>query len=474
MLSKASKAKRLLLDKWSNMKTGLGGSRDQNSSSTVSWARTSRTRAETLQAADDMAAKIAQTPAFDATREGITWNIERDDLDDDSLNEIIKTLDEEFTRLKIWDQLYWAMVQGNVYGGAVIFISVDDGMEYEDPLDLNKVRKINALHVFDRWDFNINSGDLIADIDDPNYGTPEFYDYNASGSPVTGESSVRIHHSRILRFDGAKLPTNLYKNNGYWHDSIYGKLYIPIRNYSTTHDNAATLTAQLNTPVYSLDGLNEAIAQDESELVVAKLALVNDMRSSMRAIVLDKEDVFSQNQIQLTGAKDLVDLTTRRLVAATPIPHTRLLGEAAGASLGEAGRSELTDYYDYIKSQQLLTLQAPITRLTEIMFHQIELDITEPEAWSFTFDPLYQQDQKALIETRKIQADIDNIYMTQGVYDSFEVAENRFGSGEFSYETSLDMEEKEAAKEAEVDPGPPAASTMQTEEVVEPEEGGND
>jgi hypothetical protein len=194
----------------------------------------------------------------------------------------------------------------------------------------------------------------------------------------------------------------------------------------------------------------------------------------MRAIVLDKEDVFSQNQIQLTGAKDLVDLTTRRLVAATPIPHTRLLGEAAGASLGEAGRSELTDYYDYIKSQQLLTLQAPITRLTEIMFHQIELDITEPEAWSFTFDPLYQQDQKALIETRKIQADIDNIYMTQGVYDSFEVAENRFGSGEFSYETSLDMEEKEAAKEAEVDPGPPAASTMQTEEVVEPEEGGND
>jgi hypothetical protein len=79
--------------------------------------------------------------------------------------------------------------------------------------------------------------------------------------------------------------------------------------------------------------------------------------------------------------------------------------------------------------------------------------MVEPDGLTFEFNPLYQQDQKTLIETRKLQADIDNIYMTNGVYDSFEVAANRFGKGEFSYETSLEMDSESREESPEVDDG---------------------
>jgi hypothetical protein len=67
----------------------------------------------------------------------------------------------------------------------------------------------------------------------------------------------------------------------------------------------------------------------------------------------------------------------------------------------------------------------------------MDVDIDTPESFSFEFNPLYQQSQKEIIETRKMQAEIDEIYMTRGVYSAFEVAESRFETGEYSFETSL-------------------------------------
>ena len=429
-----------ILDGWSNIITGLGGSKDQNTHSYVNWTRMNRGVTDSLLASDDIAAKICNMIPYDATREGVTWKIAESDAYED-VSEVSKILNEEFERLEVFKKFRQAWSNARASGGACVLLVVDDSKELWEPLEIKRVRQINALHILDRWDFSISSSDIIDDINSPLYGTPEIYTYFQNGA--NSSSSLKIHHSRLIRFDGAHLPINLYKNNNYWHDSIFTKLYRPVRNYSTTHDNAATVTGQLNVPVFKIEGLNEAVSQDEDELVLKKLQLVNQMRSSMNALVLDKEDEFQNLQVALTGAKDLVDVTTRRLIAASDIPHTRLLGEGpSGALVGDQGKSEMIDYYDMVKSRQEDTLRKPIDRMAQIIFNQLLLPIQEPESWTFTFDPLYQQDQKTVLETRKIQADIDSIYMTQGVYDSFEVANSRFGSGEFSYETSLDLDEK--------------------------------
>ena len=54
------------------------------------------------------------------------------------------------------------------------------------------------------------------------------------------------------------------------------------------------------------------------------------------------------------------------------------------------------------------------------------------------FKGLFKQTLKEKIETRKLQADIDRIYLEGGVVDPDEIAENRLGGSEFSFDTIID------------------------------------
>ncbi len=423
-------------DGWVNVLTGLGTTaRDKNTSSQLSWNRINRSLAENLFSADDIGGKIAKMIPGDGTREGVTWQVSGD-VDNESSNKIISMLDSEFERLQVWEKFNWAWSLARAYGGSIIYMSIDDGEEPDKPLVAERIREIKSLYVIDRWDLDINSGDVISDLSSPDFGTPKFYNYvSASGG------FIKIHKSRVIRFDGEKLPSRLFVKNGYWHDSIYQKLSEAIRNYSTGHGNLATILQEVNQPVFKIDGLHDAIAQDEDDLVLKRLQIVNNLRSTLRAVCLDKEDDFSFMQTALGGVSDLMRIITNRLVSASDIPHTRLLGESPGASLGEQGKSEKIDYFDSVKILQESELRDPINKIKEIILNQVDKKVSIPEEITFSFNPLYQQDQKGIIETRKIQADIDNIYMTQGVYDAVEVAENRFGATEYSYETNIEIKE---------------------------------
>lgn len=459
--SKIVKAKKVNLDNWVNSLTGVGVvNRDKKLNAEIFWQPTNEADAEALLSSDDMGGKIAWAIPYDGTREGITWKIDSEDENDEEAKKVAKKLDMEIERLCAFEKFSWAWTVARAYGGALAFISVDDGQsDLSVPLNPGAIRSIKAIHILNRWDVDFNTMDLISDLTDPAYGTPEFYRYNMSSGPSNknGEQ-ILIHHSRVIRFDGEKLPDRLFIKNDYWHDSIYGRLKGPLRNYATTHDTIATILQEINQPVYKIQGLAEAVAQDESNLVMTKVDMINRVRSSLRAIVLDSEDDFINMQNTLPGSRDLVDLTKERLTAASGIPHTRLMGESPGASLGEAGRSELIDYYDMVKAQQEKNLRRPLIRLAELIFMQIEDSISEPDEWTFEFNPLYQQDQESLIRTRGMQADIDVKYMREGVYDALEVAKSRFGTGEYSYETVLDPdlqeEREEQAREPEPEPEP--------------------
>ena len=452
-MTKKLTRKKQTADHWMNVVTGLGTkAKDKSTYNEVDWMRLDRHTQESLFAADDLGGKIAKIIPFDGTREGITWVISNGDDKTDEQNieekaEVVKYLDDEFERLSVWQEFFWAWTLARVNGGALVLMVVDDGMELSEPLNLDRIRKVNNLLTMERWDIVVNSGDLINDINDPMFGTPEFYEWNTANVVPEGGEVIRIHNSRVIRFDGEHLPRRLYVRNNYWHDSIYSRLNKPISKYSTSMENVGNIMQDFNQAVYKLEGLTEAVAQDETELVVSKLEFVNLMRSTQRALVLDKEDEYTNQQSAVGGIKDLVDKVQERLTAASDIPHTRLMGESPGAALGETGRSELIDYYDTVAARQEIKLRKPIQTITEVLFAQIETEVSEPDDWSFTFDPLFQQDQEAIIRTRNIQANTDQTYMNAGVYDSFEVAKSRFGTGEYSFETQLDPDRQEEKEE---------------------------
>jgi hypothetical protein len=427
-------------DGWDNVMTQVNvANKDKKTAARSVWQPIGQAKCLKMFAGDMMAKKIATIIPFDGTREGVTFKIDGKDVDAESAADTIKAINKEHKRLDTWQKISWAWAQARAQGGAVIYMAIDDSKELHEPVDLSAIRKVTALQVWDRWDFSVDSTLIITDINDPDFGLPEFYRY--TGDMITlgesGSSFLKIHKSRVLRFDGEDLPRNLFKSNNYWGDSIYNSTGEQIRDYSITHSTIATILTEINQPIFKIHGLHDAMVQGKDNYVSKRLNIIAAMRSSLRAMAIDKDDEFGHVATALAGVKDLVDLTKENLTAVSTIPHTRLLGESPGAALGEQGKSQLIDYYDHVACLQEIKVRKPFQSLTDILFNQMDVDIDTPESFSFEFNPLYQQSQKEIIETRKMQAEIDEIYMTRGVYSAFEVAESRFETGEYSFETSL-------------------------------------
>ena len=431
MTKKKSKVRQS--DGWMNVVTGLGTRKDKNTYSEVSWAPLTQVYCENLYAGDEMAQKVAKIIPYDGTREGISWNMD----ESSDQKKVMKYLEQEYTRLKIWSTLAWGWTVARTYGGACILINVKGGSQkLETPLKLESIQQVESLRVFDRFSLDIQNSDLESDLSSPRFGEPNFYTYQSKMVAGKGGENIRIHHSRLIRLDGVHLPENLLIRNSYWHDSIYGALSQSIRNYSITHDAIATIISDFNQPVYRIQGLSEAIAMDEENLITKKLQIVDLMRSTARAIVLDKEDEFENVSTNVAGGKELIDLTVQRLVAGSDIPHTRLLGNSP-TGLGATGKSELINYYDSVKSMQNTTLRDPLQKLTDLIFSQSD-SIERPEDLTFQFNPLFQQDLEIEIKTRKLQAEIDGLYIERGVITAQEVADSRFATGKYSFETVIE------------------------------------
>jgi phage-related protein (TIGR01555 family) len=422
--------KKETIDGWANILTGVGTNLDKASYALPSWSRMDRQLAESIYASDDMGSKIASIVPEDGTRQSVDWIIPNGENPD-----LVLWVEKEFDRLEIWQKLCWAWTQARVFGGSLIYISVADGRETYEPIDWKNVARINSLNVFDRWQLSVNSGEIISDIADPNFGLPAYYNFMSGNSPSPETPPMRIHHSRVIRFDGIKLPTRLFIKNNYWHDSIYSKLYKSIRNYSSSYDSVANILTDFNQPVFKVEGLADSLAMDGGLTAQKKVEIVALSRSVARAVILDKQDDFQTVGASVSGLGELLQMTTDRLVGGSNIPHTRLLGESP-SGLGATGRSELTDYYDMIKANQEIVLRHPINYLLKLLFLQIKAP-DYPEGFSFNFSSLYQTDQATVIATRKQQADIDAIYIDRGVYDPSTVSEARFATGEYSFETSI-------------------------------------
>ena len=95
-----------------------------------------------------------------------------------------------------------AMKAGDQYGtGVVVMMTAEDTLD--SPLNVNRIREgdLKALHYFDRYDISVTEREY--DMMSPNFGKPTWYRVH----PAHGSQIERVHHSRVLRFDGIRPPT---------------------------------------------------------------------------------------------------------------------------------------------------------------------------------------------------------------------------------------------------------------------------
>jgi phage-related protein (TIGR01555 family) len=468
-------------DAWENLLTGLGRrERDKRLHSQVLEPPVNATEEiyEALYAGDDVAARAAELPAREMTRQWIDLTVDSQSTEDggDTRTEDIEEassvaketmglLEDIGAQAHTFDALVWS----RVHGGALIQMIVNDGAESDQPLNEDRIQSFEGLRVWTRW--QVRPTKFYSDADDLlTFGKPELYTVHRSDHPRSDGilQNTIIHESRFLRFDGAKTSPRRRRRQEGWSDSIYARLESVIRDYSTAHEGVAHMLQDWGQFVYKMKGLADMLAQEGGDKVILDRVMTIDMaRSIVRAILLDADNEDAQRMgTPMSGLDGVLDRLAQRLAQAAEVPLTLLLGQSP-AGLNATGESDIRFFYDQISAKQELILRPAFETLIRILFKSADGPTRgkEPDGWRITFNPLWQLTEEQQAGTRKTQAETDQIYITNGVITEDEVAFSRFGGDRYSSDTMLDLKAREERATAEEE----VRASLEAEPMPEPE-----
>lgn len=392
--------------------------------------------AEMIYGSDDIAAKVCDLIPEEMVREGFKLVVP--DWDENKIRDMQEYLEFEMNWKPIFKQ---AMSWANLYGGAAIMLGIDDGSPKLDiPLNMENIRKFTYSSVLSRYELIFQT--INDQPDQKDCGLPSVYQmqpqYSQGGAPITF-----IHATRLIRFDGAPLPRRLFIDNGYWSDSVLSRMRTPLMNYGQTQDGIATLMQDFSQAVFKVRDLTRIMSsQDGKSLLQQRLDMVDLCRSVINATMIDSEEEFDRKTTSLTGVAEVMDRMENRLVTASQMPHTVLLGKGPAGGIGEAGRAETRDFYDLVSRRQETVLKPALRQFIKLVFRNKSGPTAgvEPDKWDIKFNGLWQEPEGDIIERRLKQSAIDQTYITSQVLTPDEVARSRFGAGEYSHDTKLDFE----------------------------------
>lgn len=424
-MKKTTELKVVRQDGWSNVITQVGEAMDKRRGAKVRWENRTPDFYEEMYAGGSIPARIVDLIPQESLRRWVDWTGIDKTIIDDEVDPRCQALDLRGALLRSWT---W----GRAYGGGCLHI-VTDCRDPSRPLQPGE--KVLALRDLSRWDLRVLTTDIEYDFGSPNYGYPRIYYLNVQmGSQYKG---YPIHWTRMIRFDGQQVPRRIFIQNGYWHDSILNRLYNSIRNYETSNDAVAVCLQDFNVDVYMLKNLANLVQAGKAGIVKDRIELMQYGKSVLRAMMLDADSEKYENVGRsLEGVAELLILQANRLVADTDIPHTKLLGESPDGS-NATGNSTTQQWYNFVHSEQENYLRPKLERLSQIIFPEY------PEL-GHKYRPLRQLDDLEQADLRLKTAQTDQIYLDKAVIDPTEIATSRFGGDEYSTETKLDMEAREA------------------------------
>lgn len=422
------------MDGWKNVLTGIGvKGRDRREASCIEWELMDEQTAEELYAASDTAGKIVDEVVNEAFREGY-------ELGADDENQLAGLTDEG-ERLKVDDKFQEAWKLARLYGGSGIIPIPRDVTQLNKPFIPERIDKIESLLVLSRWE--LPRQQIQYDIRSPNFSYPKSYRLcPRGGASKTGDFDQMnevIHHSWVLRFDGAFLPRVKFLANNHWHDSVLNKCRQAIRNFDGAHSAISATLDDFSIAVMKLDGLARKIAEDKDDEILKRMEIANLSRSVMKTIMLDAEhEDYQYQDRQLSGVAEIVKQIGGRLVVASNMPHTKILGESPEGS-NATGNSTTKDWYDHVASQQQAYVDPKLLTLWKWIMSAKKGPTKGqvPKGLKTVYAPLWQESEGEQAKTRFFQAQTDEKYIVNAVLDPTEVAVSRFGTGKYSLNTTL-------------------------------------
>ena len=395
-----------------NQGTGMGTTLDKSQGNFFTPTRIySRTPLEIICNESWVARNAIDMPIDDMLRR---WRI-FDDVDDsalDALQEAEEILDVEHAFMQ-------AIKAGDQYGtGVIVMVTNENGGQLEEPLDVKRIREgdVQALHYFDRYDLSVTYRER--DFNSLNFRQPIFYDVH----PSYGGVPIRVHHSRVLRFDGIEAST---KSGFYNYDYDFGvSVLVPIITSLMQDESFATAVAHLgqeaSIAILHIAGLRETIAGggDPNEPSPEEIAAqINQRKSNYRLLMLDEEgrEQFRRETIPFAGLAEIMDQYPLRVAASRRIPDTKFLGRPP-RGLNATGISDEKNFQTLLETVRKRKMHQTMRVWTDVLARHIGLRVTP----KFTWPPLFEDTPKEQAETSKLKAEALDIMVKAYMMDEDE------------------------------------------------------
>lgn len=327
------------------------------------------------------------------------WFRVTSNMDPESLEKINKLQRQIKLRDSISEGLKW----GRLYGGAAGLIKIAGQKDLSKPLDLDTIMpdSFKGLFIVDRWS-GIYPGDkLIDDVNDPDFGLPEFYEIRDN----RGVARYWVHHSRIIRFLGRKLPFFEAINELYWGQSELESIYQDIQKKDNVSWNMASLTFKANLDVMEVQNLEQLLAigggVEQQRRFWSVIQAQSVLQSNLGIRVLNKGDNFEQYQYNFAGLRDVYEALLLDVAGAARTPATKLFGRSP-QGMNATGKSDLKNYYEYCEQVREADFVPIVDRLLPIMAISCWGEI--PDDLDATYDPIEtpSADELAVIAEKKV------------------------------------------------------------------------
>ena len=424
-------------DGWMNFFTGSGvPGTDKRTGGRVYWQPLEEVICEQVYGGDKIARRLVEMLPDDAFRQWITMKGAEPDL--------LKKITKDMNDIKVRSRFKLGWIYARLYGGAGTLVNVDDGeKDLMKPMDLARVRGIKSLWTFGRYELEVLPADVEYDLDSPNFGMPNLYmlvPRNRTDQSIQMQRLViKFHHSRIIRWDGAQLPRRIEITNRYWGDSVLAPFIDSLRDYKQSVHSIASILQDFNVWITKIKGLADAIGSGNEDKIQKRVHQMDLARSVLGSILLDAENEDAINLTRsITGLGDAMEEIKSDVGSSQDAPRTRMFNEKTPGKLGGEDDDD-RKWYDYVKSKQEEYARPNLLRFFEIYGAALQNTGTPwPEdEFSFKFNSLWQQTDNEVATTRKLTAETDQIYLSEGVVSEQEVRDSRFGGDEYSQETTL-------------------------------------
>lgn len=325
-----------------------------------------------------------------------------------------------------------------LYGGAVLVLLLDDGVEDpSEPVNIKRLRGIRGILPLSRHDI------FPEDYSVMDYSNPTYYrittQQRISPDQPNPTTNIRIHSSRIIRFDGLYLPWRVRQNNQGWGQAAIQVIWDAWKRYETSIAGLETMITESSTFWHKIPGLFEMLKQGREAELIKRMEVNNLSRSIYRGMMLDGQEEIGFSERSLNNLATAMAPFAEYLQATTGWPASILMGSSPGG-LGKEGRFEERVWASLVEQWQTVYCHDGIETLFRYCFAAKEGPTggTDPEDWEVSFPSTFVETPMEKAQLRQAMSTADSTDIVNGVVTALEVRNSRYGGAEYSVETTLD------------------------------------